>query len=124
MLSRWIRTWYGAVLQPFLSLLVRIGITANMLTVASLLVAIAAGILFAYDRSIPGAWILLFAGFLDGIDGEVARLQNTKSPFGGFLDSICDHLGDFAVYTGLLLLALKTIQKPSAFLPGVSAFLF
>jgi CDP-diacylglycerol--glycerol-3-phosphate 3-phosphatidyltransferase len=108
MLSRWIRTWYGAVLQPFLRLLVRIGITANMLTVASLLVAIAAGILFAYDRSIPGAWILLFAGFLDGIDGEVARLQNTKSPFGGFLDSICDHLGDFAVYTGLLLLALKT----------------
>jgi len=78
-----------------------------MLTVASLLVAIIAGILFAYDRSIPGAWILLFAGFLDGIDGELARIQNIKSPFGGFLDSICDHLGDFAVFMGLLLPILR-----------------
>jgi len=108
MLSRWIRTWYGAVVQPFLSLLARFGITANMLTVASLLVAIAAGSFFAYDKPIPGAWILLFAGFLDGIDGELARIQNTKSPFGGFLDSICDHLGDFAVYIGLLLPTLRT----------------
>jgi CDP-diacylglycerol---glycerol-3-phosphate 3-phosphatidyltransferase len=107
MLSRWIRTWYGAVVRPFLNLLARIGITANMLTVASLLVAVTAGILFAYDRSIPGAWILLFAGFLDGIDGELARIQNIKSPFGGFLDSICDHLGDFAVYMGLLLPSLR-----------------
>jgi phosphatidylinositol phosphate synthase len=107
MLSRWIRTWYGAVVRPSLSLLARIGITANMLTVTSLLVAIVAGILFAYDRSIPGAWILLFAGFLDGIDGELARIQNIKSSFGEFLDSICDHLGDFAVYIGLLLPILR-----------------
>ena len=122
MLSRWIRTWYGAVVRPSLRLLARIGITANMLTVASLLVAIVAGILFAYDRSIQGAWILLFAGFLDGIDGELARIQNIRSPFGGFLDSICDHLGDFAVYAGLLLPALRRTAGQEVVLIFIAMF--
>lgn len=107
MISRWIRTWYGAVLLPFLSFLARLGMTANMLTVASLFVVIIAGILFATGKTMLGAWILLFAGFLDGIDGELARITGVKSPFGGFLDSICDHCGDFAIYLGLLLPALK-----------------
>ena len=107
MLSRWIRTWYGAVIRPLLHFLARLGVTANMLTVASLCAAIAAGVLFAYGKAIPGAWILLAAGFLDGIDGEFARMTGAKSPFGGFLDSICDHCGDFIVYLGLLLPSLQ-----------------
>jgi phosphatidylglycerophosphate synthase len=90
-------------LEPFLRFLAHLGITANILTVASLFVAILAGILFAFGKMILGAWILLLAGFLDGIDGPLARMTHVKSPFGGFLDSICDHLGDFAVYLGLLL---------------------
>jgi phosphatidylglycerophosphate synthase len=107
MLSRWIRSWYSALLKPFLTFIAQLGITANMLTVASLFVAIIAGILFAVGKSSLGAWILLFAGFLDGIDGELARVTGIKSQFGGFLDSICDHLGDFAIFMGLLLPALK-----------------
>jgi phosphatidylinositol phosphate synthase len=107
MISRWIRTWYSALLEPFLNFIARLGITANMLTLASLLIAMIAGILFAYSKTISGALILLFAGFLDGIDGELARITAAKSPFGAFLDSICDHCGDFAVYLGLLLPSLK-----------------
>src|SRR6266545_6666174 len=107
MISRWIRTWYSALLSPFLSFVAQLGITANMLTVASLFVVIMAGILFAAGKTILGAWVLLFAGFLDGIDGELARITGAKSPFGGFLDSICDHCGDFAIYLGLFLLYLQ-----------------
>src|SRR6185503_14635059 len=103
MISRWIRTWYGVVLRPFLNLMTRLGITANMLTLASFSVAIIAGVLFANSKTILAAWILFFAGFLDGVDGELARITGAKSSFGGFLDSICDHCGDFAVYLGLLL---------------------
>jgi archaetidylinositol phosphate synthase len=118
MLSRWIRTWYGAVIRPLLHFLAGLGITANMLTVASLFVAIVAGILFGYGKAILGAWILLFAGFLDGIDGEFARMTGVKSTFGGFLDSICDHCGDFAVYLGLLLPSLQR----GAILEGILIF--
>jgi phosphatidylglycerophosphate synthase len=107
MISRWIRTWYGGVLRPLLRFVARLGITANMLTVASLFVVIIAGTLLATGKTVLGAWILLFAGFLDGIDGELARITGVKSPFGGYLDSICDHCGDFAIYLGFLLPSLK-----------------
>ncbi len=108
MISRWVRTWYSAVLNPFLRFLAQLGITANMLTIASLLIVVIAGILLAFGKTILGAWILMLGAFLDGIDGELARVRGVKSKFGGFLDSICDHCGDFAIYLGLLFLAIKS----------------
>ena len=104
MVSRWVRIWYGNVLNPFLTFLARRGITANMLTLISLVLITMAGILLAFGKTVWGAWILMLGAFLDGIDGELARVSGAKSPFGGFLDSICDHCGDFAIYLGLLFL--------------------
>ena len=108
MISRWVRTWYDAVLEPFLRLLTHLAITANMLTVASLLVVSIAGVFLANGKPILGACILMFGGFLDGIDGALARISKEKSPFGGFLDSVCDHCGDFAVYLGLVVTYIKS----------------
>ncbi|HLO29028.1 MAG TPA: CDP-alcohol phosphatidyltransferase family protein [Anaerolineales bacterium] len=122
MISRWIRTWYGAFLEPFLQLLARLGITANMLTVASLGVVIVAGVFFAFGQTVLGAWILLLGGFLDGIDGALAHVTHLESPFGGFLDSICDHCGDFAVYLGLLLLALQNNSPVDIILIFIASF--
>jgi CDP-diacylglycerol--glycerol-3-phosphate 3-phosphatidyltransferase len=122
MISRWIRTWYSALLGPFLHFIARFGITANILTVVSLLVVILAGILFAFNETFLGAWVLLFGGFLDGIDGELARVTGIKSPFGAFLDSICDHCGDFAIYLGLLFLYLQSYATAEIILIFVALF--
>jgi phosphatidylglycerophosphate synthase len=122
MISRWIRTWYSTLLGPFLNFIARFGITANMLTVVSLLVVILAGILFAFNETFLGAWVLLFGGFLDGIDGELARVTGIKSPFGAFLDSICDHCGDFAIYLGLLLLYIQSSATAEIILIFVALF--
>src|SRR5512133_520108 len=102
MIARWVRTWDSALLEPFLRFLARWGITANMLTVARLLIIAVARILLAFYKMIWGAWILMLGAFLDGIDGGLAEVSGAKSPFGAFLDSICDHLGDFAIYLGVL----------------------
>ena len=122
MISRWIRTWYSALLGPFLYVIARLGITANMLTVVSLFVVVSAGSLFAFNETFLGAWILLFGGFLDGIDGELSRITGVRSPFGAFLDSICDHCGDFAVYLGLLFLYLPSNAPIETMLIFISAF--
>lgn len=107
MISYWVRTWYSAILDPFLRYFVRLGLTANMLTIASLIVVIIAGVLLAFGETAWGGAILMLGGFLDGIDGPLARVSGVKSSFGGLLDSICDHCGDFAIYLGLLFLAIK-----------------
>lgn len=103
MISQWVRTWYGKVVDPFLKVLARVGITANMLTIASMLIIILAGVLLALGKPVAGACVLMFGAFLDGIDGALARVRGVESSFGGFLDSICDHCGDFALYLGLLI---------------------
>jgi len=108
MISNWVRTWYGRVVNPFLNGLAKLGVTANMLTIASMFIIILAGILLALGKPILGACILMFGAFLDGIDGELARVSVVKSSFGAFLDSICDHCGDFAIYLGLLVPYIKS----------------
>ncbi len=107
MISRWVRTWHSAVLRPLLEPVARWGITANMLTIASLVIVIIAGILFAFSQTTLGAWMILLGGLLDSLDGELSRMTDADSRFGGFLDSICDHCGDFAMYLGLLWLYLQ-----------------
>jgi len=102
MISQWVRTWYGRVLDPFLKFLAQMGLTANMLTLASFVIITIAGVLLAFHKSVLGASVLMFGAFLDGIDGALAQAGGTKSSFGAFLDSICDHCGDFAIYLGLL----------------------
>jgi CDP-diacylglycerol--glycerol-3-phosphate 3-phosphatidyltransferase len=108
MISNWVRTWYSKVLEPTLQAMARFGITANMLTIASMLTVILAGVLLALGKPILGACVLMFGGFLDGIDGPLARVSGAKSSFGAFLDSICDHCGDFAIYLGLLIPAIRS----------------
>jgi phosphatidylglycerophosphate synthase len=122
MISRWVRTWYSGLLEPFLRSLAQLGIHPNHLTLASLFMVILAGSLFALGKTILGAWILLFGGLLDGIDGALAQVTGSKSAFGGFLDSICDHCGDFAVYLGLLLLYLHTNAVLEIILIFIAAF--
>jgi archaetidylinositol phosphate synthase len=106
MLSRWIRTWHGRLLRPFLLLLDHFGITPQMLTISSLLLIIISGFAISQNLTIIGGIFLLIGGSLDGLDGELARVTNRTTKFGAFLDSICDHTGDFALSLGLLWLYL------------------
>ena len=122
MISRWVRTWYGTLLDPFLQFLTRLGITANMLTIVSLILVSISGVLLAFDNSIWGASILLLGAFLDGIDGALARTAGEKSPLGGFLDSICDHCGDFAIYLGLLAASIRRNDSAEIILIFVAMF--
>jgi phosphatidylglycerophosphate synthase len=122
MISRWVRTWHDTLLKPFLYILVRLGITANMLTIGSLILVSIAGILLAFESPMWGAAILMLGGFLDGIDGSLARFTNDKSPFGGFLDSICDHCGDFAIYLGLHAASVRRNDSTEILLLFVAMF--
>ena len=104
MLSRWVRTWYGRFFRPVLLLLARLGVTPNMLTISSLILIIMAGYVLSQNHMVIGGLLLLWGGVLDGVDGELARVMHRETKFGAFLDSICDHCGDFALNLGLLWL--------------------
>jgi CDP-diacylglycerol--glycerol-3-phosphate 3-phosphatidyltransferase len=101
MLARLLRRWTPDLLRPFVRLLMRAGVTPNQLTLAGLALGVAAGVFIALGLLIAAALVLLLSGFLDALDGELARQSGAATPFGGFLDSIADHYGDLAVYLGI-----------------------
>jgi phosphatidylglycerophosphate synthase len=91
-----------------LEFLANLGITPNMLTVSGLIFMSLAGLLFALDQIMVGLGALILGACFDSIDGSLAHVTGLESPQGAFLDSICDHCGDFAIYLGLLEHYLKT----------------
>jgi len=78
-------------------------VSANVVSSLSLLAALAAGIAFWQGRPVTGALLILANGFLDMLDGCVARARGTTGPFGSFVDKIIDKYADLIFQLGMLL---------------------
>lgn len=88
--------------QTPVRLMAAAGITANMLTLASLAISLLAAGLIARGQFGVGGWVLLLAFTCDVWDGMVARLQGSSSRAGEFLDATIDRYGDLIAFCGFL----------------------
>jgi CDP-diacylglycerol---glycerol-3-phosphate 3-phosphatidyltransferase len=79
------------------------GINPNVLTFFGMLVNFWAAVMFAAGLFGSAASLIFLAGFLDMLDGQVARRGDRVTAFGGFLDSTLDRYSDMALYMGLLV---------------------
>src|SRR5260370_2120557 len=91
------------LLDRIVGALAATGVKSNFLTFLGLVVNFAAAAAFAVGHFRAGALIIFFAGFLDMLDGQVARRQNRVTAFGAFYDSTLDRYADIALYMGLLV---------------------
>ncbi len=103
MLTRWIGEGSRWLLDKIVAALAATGINPNLLTFFGLLVNLSASVMFARGRFGQAAALIFFAGFLDILDGQVARRQNRVTAFGAFYDSTLDRYSDMALYMGLLV---------------------
>jgi CDP-diacylglycerol--glycerol-3-phosphate 3-phosphatidyltransferase len=83
------------------SVFVRLGWSANAMTVLSLFAAAAGGVCFALGRPFPASAAILVCGILDGLDGKVAAATGTASAFGAILDSTLDRYAEAFLFLGL-----------------------
>lgn len=103
-----------AVFTPFARLLVRLGVTPNMVTVAGTVASVAVAVI-----CIPRGWIwqggiaLAIVMFGDSVDGTLARMTNGGTRFGAFLDSTLDRLADGAVFGSLTAYAVFQMADSS-----------
>ncbi|HIQ02827.1 MAG TPA: CDP-alcohol phosphatidyltransferase family protein, partial [Desulfurococcales archaeon] len=92
------------LVKPVVNILLKLGIRANHLTLLSLT------LLPLYVYSLTVKWgiiaivVLVIIGFLDLVDGELARARGESTPLGSFLDSFTDRVVDVVVIGGLILL--------------------
>ena len=73
----------------------------NYISVLALLVAFGAGYCLWKNILLLAAALILFNGFLDALDGEIARKYKIQTKFGDFLDHVFDRIADVAILFGL-----------------------
>jgi len=91
---------------PISRQLIKLPVTANMVTIFTLGVGFGSGAFFAlggYWNTLLGAFLCLFSSILDGSDGEVARLKLQESAFGCWLETICDYLFYLFIFVGMTI---------------------
>jgi archaetidylinositol phosphate synthase len=92
-----------AVIDPLVEFAARNGVTPNAVTLFSLLVALVAGTLLyaATPATYAVASVLVILnGFLDVLDGELARRTDNATERGDLLDHTVDRYADAAVVAG------------------------
>lgn len=77
-------------------------VNPNVLTVLGLLVSILSAYMFGIGDLILGGVFLGLSGFLDILDGAVARKHAATTPFGGVLDSTTDRFADAFILLGII----------------------
>ncbi len=97
---------FQALLRPIVNWLARIGVTANQVTIAALLLSLSAGHVIAWKhggRSLLLLPAVLFARMaLNAMDGMLAREHNQKTPLGAILNELGDVVADIGLYFPLV----------------------
>ncbi|MVM39030.1 DUF4833 domain-containing protein [Spirosoma sp. HMF3257] len=99
------------VINPVVRVLIRLGLTPNMITTIGLVLNIGVAGIFILgaqqgnrgDLSYVG-WagaLVLFAGLFDMLDGQVARLGKMSSLYGALFDSVLDRYSELIMFLGI-----------------------
>ncbi|MGL5826201.1 MAG: phosphatidylinositol phosphate synthase [Nocardioides sp.] len=98
------KAFFTAVLSPLARLLLRWGVSPDAVTVIGTVgVSSMAVWFFPRGELLVGTLAITAFVFSDMVDGLMARLSGRTSPFGAFLDSTLDRIGDAAIFAGLIL---------------------
>ncbi|KOX97027.1 MULTISPECIES: CDP-alcohol phosphatidyltransferase family protein [Halorubrum] len=92
------------LLGPWVSAADRLGLSPDQVSVIAFLVAVGAAAAFALGSAplyATGALLVLLNGWLDVVDGALARHQGVASDGGDFLDHVLDRYADVAIIAGL-----------------------
>jgi CDP-diacylglycerol--glycerol-3-phosphate 3-phosphatidyltransferase len=82
--------------------LLKLGLTADLVTLFGLAGQFGAAVLIANGRFTAAGLVVLLLAPLDAVDGAMARKAGITSKFGAFLDSVTDRYEELALLGGLI----------------------
>jgi CDP-diacylglycerol---glycerol-3-phosphate 3-phosphatidyltransferase len=99
-----LRTFFTNLITPVARLLLRLNVSPDAVTVVGTLGVVAAALwFFPQGQLLVGVLVITAFVFSDLLDGTMARISGKTSPWGAFLDSTLDRMGDSAIFGGLVL---------------------
>ena len=111
MVSSKLKKQFEEIVRVAVAPLGNAGVTPNMLTILGVLLASLTG--YAYTLApvnrvylVYCGVLIIVSGFVDAIDGVLARSTGKVTRFGGFFDSVADRYSDAVIYTGIIVAGL------------------
>ena len=91
----------------------KVGITPNVITIASIFIGVAAGVMFYFDDlwlNVIGIFLLIWANSFDSADGQLARMTKQYSRLGRILDGLSGDFWFVAIYFAICFRVNATSQ--------------
>ncbi|MGD7046505.1 CDP-alcohol phosphatidyltransferase family protein [Jeotgalibacillus proteolyticus] len=103
MLDTHARKYVQPVIQRTADRLLKVGLSANQVTVLSFLIGTSSGVLVYFGLPWAAVIALWVSGYLDAVDGSMARATK-PSPFGTVMDVTFDRIVEISVILGVAFL--------------------
>jgi len=116
------RTQVDAAVKPIGQSIKRLGLTADMITGAGILFAVAAAVAIGAGALNLGLLLLVLTGIPDLVDGAVAKAWGTSSQRGAFFDSVSDRLTDGLLFGGVTWYLVSSDGRPWVVLLPVACY--
>lgn len=116
--------FYRPIGYRFALLFKSLHITPNAVTIASIFIGIAAGLMFYTPElrtNVAGMLLLMLANSFDSADGQLARMTNNKSRLGRVLDGLASGFWFIAIAIVLALRLQNDGFPPAIWILAVSA---
>ena len=122
-----LRERYQRVMMPVGAAIAKTGITPNMITMLTVLVALITAWIFFTGDLLLGLAFLIFTVVLDMFDGAVARAAGLASKFGATFDHTLDRYAEYLFMLGLMMGPVGAVAIPwwiagEAFVPWFWGF--
>ncbi len=102
-LTDWMRAQASVITYPIARVFQKLGLRPNTITLVGLGLNFAVGAVIAGGYLRLGGALVLLASAFDALDGALARVSESKTRFGAFLDSTMDRISEGALLFGLLV---------------------
>ena len=111
MVSSKLKESFENTVKGFVKPLGGLGVTPNHLTMLGIVLSGVTAYMYTRvatnkDYLLYAAGMFIISGFVDAIDGVLARSTGKVTRFGGFFDSVADRYSDAIVYSGVIAAGL------------------
>jgi phosphatidylglycerophosphate synthase len=87
----------------------KVGLSPNQWTILTIIPALAATWLLSQESFIYAAVLFIIAGFIDMVDGAVARVTGSATKFGAYLDTTVDKYVEALIIFGMVFASLPPL---------------
>lgn len=104
MLDTYGRKYVNPIIDLGANTLLKLRLTPNGVSIIALIIGVLSSIFLYFDKLILSVVFLWISGYLDSVDGAMARKKNLTSLFGTLLDITFDRIVELSI---IFVLALK-----------------